>query len=122
MNITINGKSMIVTGDCKNVSIQNGKVIINGKVIKGTKDVIDIHVDGNVGSIKCNGSVDVTGSVSNGVDCGGSLSCEDVNGAIDVGGSVTCGLVGGSIDAGGSVRCGDVGGDVDAGGSIKMTK
>jgi hypothetical protein len=122
MNISINGKSMTITGDCKNVSIQNGKITVNGNVVEGTKDVIDVHVDGNVGSIKCNGSVDVTGSVSDGVDCSGSLSCEDVNGKIDCGGSVNCGIVGGDIDAGGSVRCGQVGGNVDAGGSIKMIK
>lgn len=107
MNITINGKSISIKGNCSSIITKNGKIIIDGKEIENAKDVIDIHVDGNVGSIKCDGSVDVTGYVDKEINCGGSVSCEDVNGP---------------IDAGGSVRCGSVGGSVDAGGSIKMTK
>lgn len=122
MNITINGKTMTIAGDCTNISVKNGKIIVNGKEAEDSIDVVDIHVDGNVGSVKCNGSVDVSGNVEKGVDCGGDISCQDIGGSVDAGGSVACQDVGGSVDAGGSVNCETVYGDVDAGGSIKMKK
>ena len=119
-NITINGNSMTITGDCKTIVTKNGKIFIDGVEAEGAKDVVDIHVEGNVGSIKCRGSVDVSGDVEKSVDAGGSVTCGNVGGSADAGGSVNCGNVTGNADAGGSVNCGNVGGDVDAGGSVKM--
>ena len=120
--ITVNGSSVVISGNCSSIVTKNGKIIIDGEEFKKAQGIVDIHVEGNVGSIKCNGSVDVKGNVTEGVDCKGSCECNDVGGKVDCGGSCTCNDVAGMVDAGGSVTCGQVGGDVDAGGSVKMRK
>ena len=124
-NISINGTMMTIKGECTSVFTKNGKVVVNGQevTIDGVKDVINIQMEGDVGSLKCNGSVEVTGNVEKGVDCGGSARVGgNVTGTVDSGGSVNCGDVSGDVDAGGSCNCGNVGGDIDTGGSIKMKK
>ena len=65
---------------------------------------INITVEGNVDSVKCNGSVTVNnGDVHKSIDCGGSVDIEgNVEGGIDCGGSVRIGgHHTGDIDAGG---------------------
>ena len=103
-SISINGQTITCSGS--NVVIQNGKVIVDGKVIQsdiGNNAEVIIH--GDVNKIDCSGSVEVHGN-SGSIDCGGSCTVDgDVNGDIDAGGSITCGNVSGDIDAGGSVRC-----------------
>ncbi len=120
--ITVNGTRLTVSKNCTTIVTGNGKIIIDGVEVEGAKDVVDIHVEGDVGRIECHGSVYVSGNVKEGVDCGGSCTCNDVGGKVDCGGSCTCNDVKGMVDAGGSVTCGTVGGDVDAGGSVKMKR
>lgn len=102
--ITINGQTINYAGN--SVVIHNGKIIVDGNVVQeyhGSN--VKVTIEGNVGKINCDGSVEIHGD-SGDVDCGGNCEISgDVKGDVDAGGSVTCGNVLGDIDAGGSVRC-----------------
>lgn len=102
--ITINGQTVSCYGN--NITISNGNVIVDGKVIHSDiGNNTQIVINGDVNKIDCTGSVEVHGN-SGSIDCGGSCTVDgDVNGNIDAGGSIECGNVSGDIDAGGSVRC-----------------
>lgn len=108
--IYVNGKKIICNG--RNITITNGRVIVDGKEIHNTEnDIIgspvylEVIINGDVGSISCDGAVKVQGNAGM-INCGGSCS---------VGGDVS-----GNVRAGGSVQCGNVKGSVKAGGSINM--
>lgn len=105
-NIIINGEEITLTGPGSNIVINNGKIIVDGKVIRSElASKVEVTINGDVGSIDCSGSVIVHGNTGS-IDCGNSCTVNgDVNGDIDAGNSVTCGNVSGDIDAGGSVRC-----------------
>jgi len=81
-------------------------------------DSKEIKIEGNVGSIRATGNVDVKSYVKGNINAGGSVNCGDVGGSIDTGGSVNCSNVSGNVDAGGSITCGNVNGNANAGGSI----
>lgn len=89
IDITVNGRRVQCSG--RNISIQNGKISVDGKPLECDMTG-DIHVvvNGDINQLTCAGSCTVSG---------------DVNGSIDATGSVTCGTVYGDIDAAGSVRC-----------------
>lgn len=108
--VTVNGKTTTIQSS--NVSVINGSIYVDGKKYKaeGLEDIdkygtVNVSIEGNVGEIKCSGSVTVKGDVTKGVDCGGSVNITgNVDGKVDCGGS--CKIEGGHkgrIDAGGSV-------------------
>lgn len=111
--VTINGCTYNIPSG--SVSIINGQIFVDGKefdvndpnIKNSMPKTINITVEGNVDSVKCNGSVTVNnGDVHKSIDCGGSVDIE--------------GNVEGGIDCGGSVRIGGHHtGDIDAGGSVK---
>lgn len=90
----------------RNIQINNGEVFVDGKKICGVpSNNTRVVIYGDVGSVECTGSVEVSGNCGE-IDCGGSCNVNgNVSGNVDAGGSVTCGNVSGDIDAGGSVRC-----------------
>ena len=102
--VVINGKTFDCSG--RNIAIQNGEVIIDGKVIQSNIGYdIKMTVYGDVNKLDCAGSVEVHGNCGS-IDCSGSCKVDgNVNGNIDASGSVTCGNVSGDIDCSGSVRC-----------------
>lgn len=103
--ITINGKTITTYGN--NVVVRNGKVTVDGEVIKEFTGNPTVIINGGVNNIECSGSVEVNqGIVYKNIDCCGSCTVHgDVGGNIDAGGSVHCENVYGDIDAGGSVNC-----------------
>jgi hypothetical protein len=102
--ITINGNTY--SGD--NITISNGKVIINGKDVTPDGKEINISVQGNVNELKvdnCN-KIFITGNVKNvstksaDVDISGN-----VEGSIQtMSGDVDCGKISGSV----STMSGDI--------------
>ncbi|MDV3426599.1 MAG: hypothetical protein LIR50_05350 [Bacillota bacterium] len=111
--VIINGHTYDVPNG--NISIVNSKIFVdvkeftvNGLDIKNNiPKTVNITIEGNVNSVKCNGSVIVSnGEVHKRIDCGGSVDVAgNVDGLIDCGGSVRIrGYHTGDIDAGGSVR------------------
>lgn len=75
-----------------NISIINGRVIVDGKEIANEESKeIYVTIEGDVNKIDCSGSVTVNGNVKGNIDCSGSC---DITGD-----------VGGDVDASGSVRC-----------------
>ena len=97
--ITINGQTITTSGS---IVIRNGKVILDGKETSDT-NANQIVINGNVGSIDTDLSVNVSGKVEGNINAGGSVNCDDVGGSVKAGGSVNCDDVGGSVMAGGSV-------------------
>lgn len=91
--IIIDGKGIIVKGN--NVSVVNGKIVVDGKEFHG-EDIFkedyciqNVTIEGNVKSVDCGGSVIVNGNVEGSIDCGGSVNINgDHKGSIDCGGSV----------------------------------
>jgi hypothetical protein len=102
--ITINGKTFQCSGG--NITISNGKVIVDGKIIESNIGCnAEIVINGNVNKIDCDYNVVVYGN-SGSIDCGGSCTVDgNVKGNVDASGSVKCGNVSGDINAGGSVSC-----------------
>lgn len=87
------------------VCINNGEIVIDGKVVQNYSGNIKVIIEGSVDVVKCEGSVEVHGNAGI-VDCGGSCTVRrSVNGRLDAGGSVKCGKVAGNISAAGSVSC-----------------
>jgi hypothetical protein len=103
--ITINGTTITTVGSCNNVTIRNGKIIVDGKTIDGISNTSEVKIIGNVAKLEVTGSVEVQGDVQGNIDCGGSVNCGNVGGSVDCGGSCNAGDVSGDIDAGGSVHC-----------------
>ena len=102
--IIINGTKIQTSGN--NISVVNGTVFVDGKVIQSDlSGIVELKFEGDLTSLKCDGSASINGNIKGNVDVGGSLDCCDIVGNIDVGGSVRCGKVSGDIDAGGSVKC-----------------
>lgn len=98
--IIINGKEYS-SGD--RICINNGNITISNSKIEGNFNG-EIKIEGDVGSLICDRSVNVNGNVGT-VSAKGSVNCDDVTGNVSAGGSVNCDDVGGSITAGGSVNC-----------------
>jgi len=117
--IIINGKSICVSGN--NVSVVNGTIIVDGKVIEeGLSGIVEVKFEGDLAKLDVkHGSATINGNVQGSVDAGGNVVCGNVGNSVDAGGNVTCRDVKHSVDAGGNVTCGDVGGDIDAGGSVR---
>lgn len=114
----VNGKRYDIPSGA-NVSIIDGIVKVNGKVIADETKAgqpCEVHVQGDIGDLRCDGNAYITGNVKGDVDAGGSVECHDVGKSVDAGGNVAYSNVGGDVDAGGSVNAGGVHGDVDAGG------
>ena len=107
-----------------NISIINGRVIIDGKEVSvdgltgvKTSEVVIRIEDGSIGELTTDASV-TCGAVTGNVTARGSVNADSIGGNVDAGGSVNCDNVSGSVDAGGSVNCGKVGGNIKAGGSV----
>jgi hypothetical protein len=103
MEIQINGISIIHAAN-GSITIRNGELIVDGKVIHGIKDLSNVTIQGNVQNLNVTGAVHVEGRVTGRINAGGSVTCGDVVGDIDAGGSVTANNIDGDIDAGGSVH------------------
>lgn len=102
-----------------NISILNGKVYVDGKLITDESDskTVKVIFEGNVGELTVDGDLELHGDAGN-IKCTGSVTCQDVEGSVSAGGSVNCADVGENVRAGGSVNAHDVDGSVTAGGSV----
>lgn len=102
-NIIINGVRIQANG--KNIRVQNNSVYVDGKLVEeGLTGTVEIRFEGDLASLKTDGSAKINGNVEGYVDTGGSCKCGDVGGYVDAGGSVTCGKVDGDVHAGGSIK------------------
>lgn len=107
--ISINGKELN-TKEGK-VSIRKGSIYVDNKKVDMPNDDLlsnanfHITINGDVNTIDCTGSVNVTGNVSGGICCNGSSTIRgDVKGGVSCGGSVKISkTLEGNINAGGSV-------------------
>lgn len=106
--ITINGKNY--SGN--NISITNGKVIINGTDVTPDSKTIEIKVNGNIEKLDVDAcdKITITGNVSN---------VKTMSADVDISGDVT-----GSVQTmSGDVHCSNVGGSISTmSGDIKYRK
>lgn len=96
----------------RNITIKNGKVIVDGYDVTPDEKEINILVDGNIEELKVDAceKVTVTGQVGN---------IKTMSGSIEVLGSVN----GNVKTMSGSVQCDDIGGSVETmSGSIRHRK
>ena len=90
--IIVNGKRIQCSGS--NVSIINGRVIVDGKEIANEESrEVYVTIEGDVNKIDCSGSVTVKGNVKGDIDASGSIRCGNVSGSVDASGSVRCGKI-----------------------------
>lgn len=94
---------MIETSGPANVSINNGRITINGRNQDGIKDRTNVSIKGDINNLTVDGDAEINGNVKGDVDAGGNVSCHDVNGNIDAGGNVIAKNAKHNIDAGGNV-------------------
>ena len=107
VTVTVNGKTITIEGNHKNVSVINGIIYVDGKPYEESDsekkesgfekyEVVKVVVNGNVGTV--NGtSIEINGGVSGDVDGTNITVSGDVGGDIDgtnvsVGGSVNGGI------------------------------
>lgn len=112
--VSINGR----TYQGRNVSMVNGRIIIDGKdVTEDAKDdrEINVSIEGNVNSLSVGHCVNLKingecGSVST---TSGDVKCGTIKGSVrTVSGDVECENVGGSVETvSGDVTCGDINGN-----------
>jgi len=119
---TING----VTYTGNNITIINGKVIVDGKDVTNEENllgkipdkIIEIKViEGKIYNLRCDANV-TCGDVTNDIYAGGAVNCENVNGSVHAQGSVNCDNVTGNVDCKGSVNASKIYGSVKAGGYV----
>lgn len=103
--IIINGKSHTVKGN--NITVSNGKIIVDGKVVQeGLSGEVTIKFEGDLANLKSDSSVIVNGNIEGSASSGGSLKCGDIGHNAVSGGSMKCETVNGSATSGGSMNVG----------------
>lgn len=108
MSVRVNG----VSYSGRNITIENGKVIIDGNNVTPDEKEINILVDGNINELKVDDceKVTITGQVG---------TVKTMSGSVEILGNVN----GNVKTMSGSVQCDDVGGSVETmSGSIKHRK
>ena len=118
MNIVINGRK--ITTDGNNVSVIDGKVIVDGKTVANAEDNEKIEIFGDInGNVESDRNVVVrNGEIAGDVNAKGNIDCKNVRGSVKAGGNVNCDNVQQFVYAGGNVNCDDVGSNIDAGGKV----
>lgn len=98
----VGGKTFVHEGS--SIQINGNQIIVDGKVVEDkASGIVKLEVQGDLASLTCDASVEVTGNVAGNVDAGNSVHCGHVQGNVDAGNSVHCGNVGGGVDAGNSI-------------------
>lgn len=129
--ITVNG--VTIQTNAKNISVINGRVILDGKEVELSDKIISITVNGDIESINADAlnEINVSGSVKGDIQTGsGNVSCGGVGGSVSLSsGSIrVLGSVGdrassqsGSISYGGDIKgnVSNVSGNISDGGSVK---
>lgn len=118
--VTMNGK----TYSGNNISIINGVVTIDGKIVEDCdlpENVFKIKIEGSVENIFTDKSVECN-MVSGNITAGGSVACDSIKGYVESVGSVNCEDIGGDVNSSGSVNCSNITGSAYAGGSVNANK
>lgn len=121
--ININGKSY----SGRNVTIINGKVVVDGVDLTPEGKTINITVDANIDKLDVDmcDKVIVNGNVNELTTASGDVDCKDVTGCVKtVSGDIECGNVGGDVSTtSGDVKAENITGNVKTlSGDIKYKK
>lgn len=92
--ISINGRSFSVSG--RNISVVNGKIIVDGKTIqKGLTGDVHIKWEGDLAELNCN-SCEISGNVGKDVKCNTAKIKGNIGGDVK-GNTIKCGNVQGNV-------------------------
>lgn len=111
-SVMINGRRISVPNG-SSVSINNGEIFVNGEKYEDDKlkykEIVHLIVNGDVGSIVSDVSVEINGNVDGDIDAGTSVKVNgNMIGDIDSGTSTTVyGNQTGKIEAGTSIKIGN---------------
>ena len=93
--ININGNSFSVSGN--NITVINGKVMVDGKVVQDNlSGIVKIEFTGDLAKLDCN-TAEVHGNINGSVNTN-SLECGNIMGNVDAN-SVKCETIIGDVDA-----------------------
>jgi hypothetical protein len=111
----------------RNIVINNGKIIIDGKDVTPDSKTITIDIVGDIDSLSVDScqTIKVQGDVNSLRTTSGDIECRDVKTDIKTtSGDVECGNIGGSVTTvSGDVKSGTIGGSVKTmSGDIKHRK
>lgn len=81
-----NGKRICISGG-NGISIANGEIRVNGKKVNQIGEHYTVIVEGNVGTLACDSSVEVQGNVEN-LEADGSVRVKGDCGKLQADGSV----------------------------------
>lgn len=119
-SMNINGKTF--SGDCygKGVSINNGKVIIDGNIINeiDASKIMKIVIEGDVGDVGSDKPIEIHGTVNGNVKSLENINCENIYGDVKAGHNVNCNNIEGDILVGKNVNCNNVSGNIRATGNV----
>ncbi len=103
--IQIGGKTFSIPNG-SSISIKNGKVIVDGKLLESTEPLRPIYVEvyGDVKDLKTNNTATIHGSVTGSVEAGNTVECGDVGGNVEAGNSVHARHIKGNVKAGNSIH------------------
>lgn len=102
--IIINGKSHVVSGN--NITINNGKIIVDGEIIEeGLSGIVEVKFEGDLANVRSSSSITVNGNVHGDADAGSHIQCNDIGGDADAGSHISCRDIKGSADAGSHISC-----------------
>jgi phage baseplate assembly protein gpV len=87
IEININGTQIKCSAG--NISISNGKIIVDGKTITCPIKDHTIIINGDCNDLNISGNLTVNGNIKGNVDVQGNINCRDVGGNIDAQGNVT---------------------------------
>lgn len=107
MTVNINGTRKTVD-EGANIIINNNSVFVDGHDVAGTVEgTVKVTIEGNVGSIDCEGSVSVVGDVHGDISAKGNANINgDVSGSVRSNGSCSCNRVSGDISCTGNLAIG----------------
>jgi hypothetical protein len=119
-SITVNGRKISFTGS--NMTITNGKVFVDGKLMQGTEQnekEINIIVEGNIDKLECDGDINnLECSEVNNVSVGNNLNCGVIKEGASAGNNINCDNIYGNATAGNNIKCGEIQGHATAGNKI----
>ncbi|MDY7537579.1 hypothetical protein QN372_00300 [Undibacterium sp. RTI2.1] len=96
--ITINGLNI---SGARSISINNGRVVVNGKDVTPDSKEIRIEVHGDIETINADAceSISVTGTAGTVKTLSGDVRCGNVSGSVKtMSGDVHCGAISGDVE------------------------
>jgi hypothetical protein len=101
--IQINGRTFDFPNGA-NISVINGRIMVNGETIHLDNKPIIVEVTGDVNILRTDNSATIKGNVLGSVEAGNSVQCGDIYGDVEAGNTVHAKSISGDVEAGNSIK------------------